>query len=65
MVGRFVDDSCEQDGQLQRRMTVEADLVAASLRWAIARPFSDQRRSAAMAAAGLLASGCSPVIRSA
>jgi single-strand DNA-binding protein len=44
VVGRFVDDSYDQDGQRQRRIALEADVVAASLRWAIARPVKVDRR---------------------
>jgi single-stranded DNA-binding protein len=43
VVGRFVDDSYEQDGQRQRRIILEAELVAASLSWAIARPVKVDR----------------------
>jgi single-strand DNA-binding protein len=45
VVGRFVDDSYEQDGQRQRRIVLEAELVAASLRWAIARPVKVDRHT--------------------
>jgi single-strand DNA-binding protein len=44
VIGRFVDDSYDQDGQRQRRIILEAELVAASLRWAIARPVKVDRR---------------------
>lgn len=44
VVGRVVDDSYEQDGERRRRVAIEAEVIAPSLRWAIARPVKVDRR---------------------
>jgi len=38
VIGRYVDDSYDQDGHRQRRIILAAELPAASPRSAIARP---------------------------
>ncbi len=44
VIGRVVDDSYEQDGERRRRVAIEAEVIAPSLRWAIARPVKVDRR---------------------
>ena len=44
VVGREVDDSYEHDGETRRRTVIEAEVVASSLRWALARPMKVDRR---------------------
>jgi len=34
----MVDDTYERDGERRRRIAIEAEVIASSLRWAIARP---------------------------